>query len=50
MKSANGNGNEETEMCKWKRESESGNENEGRIVMMGMEKMNFVTFQKTLQI
>ena len=50
MKSANGNGNEETEMWKWKRESESGNGNEDRVVMMGMEKMNFVTFQRTLQI
>ena len=50
MESANGNGNEETEIWKWERESESGNGNDDRVVMLGMEKMNFATFQKTLQI
>ena len=40
--------NEETGIWKWKRESESGNGNEEGDVSTGMEKMNFVTFPKTL--
>ena len=47
MESANGNGNEEREIWKWKRESESGNGNEESDVTLGMEKMNFVAFQET---
>ena len=49
MESANGNGNEETEIWKWKRESESGNGNEESDVTMGMEKRNIVTFQKRIK-